>query len=303
MLLSIVTSCKSEVTPPDVDLIGPYLTFSSDESFSINVPGTFTGGANCKLEYSTDTIHWNERKNTEDTAIDAAQNTDGKYYLYFKGTGITSMGYNSFKHWVLSENNVRCTGNIETLLDYKTVGNGGHPPMKSYCFSYTFSNNKALISAPVLGATTLTEYCYMEIFCDCSNLKELPDNMLPADTLEKYCYTYMFSNCTSLITARELPASTLASGCYSYMFTSCTALTTAPELKAQRLEDTCYKQMFKNCNQLSSITCLATDLTALASTDAWVEGVKADGTFTKATSSDWPRDINGIPANWTVNNI
>ncbi len=63
--------------------------------------------------------------------------------------------------------------------------------------------------------------------------------------------------------------------------------------------------MFEGCNQLSSITCLATILTASDSTFQWVKGVKADGTFTKASLADWSSltGDNGIPANWTVNNI
>jgi len=76
-----------------------------------------------------------------------------------------------------------------------------------------------LTSAPVLPATTLANYCYNNMFYNCSSLTTAP--VLPATTLANYCYNSMFYNCSSLTTAPELPATTLANECYSYMFFNC----------------------------------------------------------------------------------
>jgi len=57
--------------------------------------------------------------------------------------------------------------------------------------------------------------------------------------------------------------------------------------------------MFLGCSNLSSITCLATDISAEYSTTGWVYGVAGSGTFTKDSSmNDWTTDENGIPSGW-----
>jgi hypothetical protein len=85
------------------------------------------------------------------------------------------------------------------------------------------------------------------------------------------------------------------------MFKGCTSLTTAPVIEATKLGTYSLKEMFMGCTNLNSITCLATDISASSCTTKWVNGVAASGTFTKAASmSDWTSGVNGIPANWTV---
>ena len=101
----------------------------------------------------------------------------------------------------------------------------------------------------VLPATTLTDYCYRNIFEDCTSLTQAP--ILPATTLTDYCYGYMFLNCTSLTQAPSLPATTLATGCYSNMFQGCTSLVNAPALPATELVNQCYADMFKGCTSLT----------------------------------------------------
>jgi hypothetical protein len=87
------------------------------------------------------------------------------------------------------------------------------------------------------------------------------------------------------------------------MFRDCTSLTTAPELPATTLASECYREMFNRCTNLSSIKCLATDISASNCTLAWVNGVAASGTFTKAASmSSWTEGVNGIPSGWNVVN-
>jgi hypothetical protein len=59
--------------------------------------------------------------------------------------------------------------------------------------------------------------------------------------------------------------------------------------------------MFNGCTSLSSITCLATNISANYCLTYWVAGVSASGTFVKAASmTSWPTGDSGIPNNWIV---
>ena len=59
----------------------------------------------------------------------------------------------------------------------------------------------------------------------CITLQNAENLILPATTLADFCYIDMFRECTSLLTAPQLPATTLAHGCYSNMFDFCANLT------------------------------------------------------------------------------
>ena len=199
--------------------------------------------------------------------------------------------------------------------------------LTSNCYYGMFGGCTGLTTAPELPATNLAFRCYMNLFGGCTSLTTAPE--LPATTLERDCYYYMFVNCTSLTTAPELPATTLAENCYygmfqgctsltiapsilpattlaktcySHMFDRCTSLTSAPELPATTLADYCYSTMFYGCTNLNYIKCLAINKYA-SSTDSWVNGVSATGTFVKnASMTNWTTGVNGIPSGWTVVN-
>ena len=167
------------------------------------------------------------------------------------------------------------------------------------CYYFMFASCTNLTTAPELPATTLADYCYNYMFYGCTSLTTAPE--LPATTLADDCYANMFLSCTNLTTAPALPATTLAGACYSGMFAYCTNLTTAPVLPATTLADYCYSNMFKGCTKLNSVTCLATDISASEATTAWLDGVAADGTFTKAAGmTGWTTGESGIPSGWTV---
>ncbi len=171
--------------------------------------------------------------------------------------------------------------------------------LADWCYSGMFQGCTNLTTAPQLPATTLTNSCYQNMFYACTSLTTAPE--LPATTLADYCYYSMFENCSSLTTAPQLPATTLAECCYQGMFENCSSLTTAPQLPATTLADYCYYSMFDSCTSLNSITCLATDISAVDCTTSWVNGVASTGTFTSAVGmADWRCGKNGIPTDWTV---
>ena len=122
--------------------------------------------------------------------------------------------------------------------------------LANYCYYQMFYNCTSLTTAPELPATTLADYCYRYMFQGCTALTTAPE--LPATTLAHYCYDGMFRGCTNLTTAPQLPATTLAHYCYYGMFNGCTSLTTAPELPATTLADYCYRYMFQGCTALTT---------------------------------------------------
>ena len=54
------------------------------------------------------------------------------------------------------------------------------------------------------------------------------------------------------------------------MFSGCSELTTAPTLPAETLAFGCYNEMFSGCTALSSVTMLATDVSAEMCLENWL---------------------------------
>ena len=232
-----------------------YLTFSSPNSFTLAAE-TATKYWAGTLEYFASDRTWTTWDGT--TPLSSVNSND-EYVLYLRGTGNTVLSHHdetedTYAGWVINGTDVRCNGNIETLLDYATVETGQHPAMANYCFCSLFANCTALTKAPDLPATALVEGCYSSMFTGCTSLIKAP--ALPATTLATLCYAIMFSGCTALTQAPALPATTLAGGCYVGMFGDCASLTQAPALPATTLIDLCYYGMFRNCTSLAKAPAL-----------------------------------------------
>ena len=137
------------------------------------------------------------------------------------------------------------------------------------------------------------------MFKGCSALTDVPD--LPATEMEVYCYNNMFANCTSLKFAPELPATRLEMGCYHCMFEGCTSLTSAPELPATELVSNCYEFMYKDCSNLRYVIGLFTTEPSEKTTEDWLSGVAASGTFIKSKKATWDvTGVHGIPEGWKI---
>ena len=224
----------------------PYLTFSSPNSFTLKVNDA-TKHWDGTLEYSTNTSTWS----TWDGTTTLSSTTSGNdNVLYLRGIGNTKIiGSDRTDYgWVLTGSGIKCTGNIENILDYEIVNSGSHPSMARHCYTGMFYNCTALTQAPALPATTLSNSCYRRMFYGCTSLTKAP--ALPATTLADNCYYAMFCNCTSLTKAPALPATTLIRFCYSNMFQGCTSLIQAPTLPATTLDEYCYANMFQGCTAL-----------------------------------------------------
>ena len=208
-------------------------------------------------------------------------------------TATTLTADDAFRELFRGNSNLRSDASKELVLPATTLS--------LYCYRSLFSNCTGLTSAPALPATTLSDGCYYYMFSGCTGLTSAP--ALPATTLQSFCYRSMFQNCISMTTAPELPATTLSNYCYYGMFEGCSNLTTAPELPATTLVEACYYFMFRDCSNLNSITCAATDITAIMCTEAWLSGVADSGTFTTPSTTAWSSGKDGIPLGWTRVNL
>ena len=191
-----------------------------------------------------------------------------------------------------------CSGMYQGCSLLTTSGAINATTIGDYCFDSMFQST-GIYTSPSLPNAPLSEGCYRWMFSHCINTFTPP--ALTATTLEPYCYEGMFYGTDVDTYGFTLPATTLKRGCYRDMFGEAGALMfTAPTLPAQTLVPECYEGMFFNCSNLTSITCLATNISATDATKGWVNGVSSSGTFTKASGVIWPTGDDGIPNNWTV---
>ena len=197
-------------------------------------------------------------------------NKGDKVQFYGKGTSITSY--------------------------YGTKIYGGTAQVKAYGNIMSLVDENNFTTASTLSSTNV----FRLLFSGNTTLTDASGLLLPATTLTEYCYQQMFQDCTNLTAAPALPAKTLANYCYQQMFLGCTSLTTAPVLPAPTLVSYCYASMFKDCTNLRSVTCHATSIGSYTNTSYWLNGVAATGTFTAANSTvGWSSGTSGIPSDWT----
>ena len=241
----------------------PYITFTAEaeQTFTMNFqPQSWYDAFSLKegdyFEYSVGGGKWTRFTSTisyeNAVAFGGAKGNLRLRGKSSKGTAVSDTNYSTISFGNTTA--VSCTGDIRTLIDYKSYASANTENAR---FCYLFSGCTALSTAPELPAMTLADYCYFYMFNGCSSLTTAPE--LPAQTLDVYCYAQMFQSCTSLTIAPALPATELKEACYYATFQGCTSLTTAPVLHATTLVQGCYQQIFNDCLALENVTMLATD--------------------------------------------
>ena len=258
-----------KVPQPDLDVFDPNVPFCIENVGDVpveiglyNINGKAVR-SNCKI--STNLKTWSDYNlalTDDDTSNDIGkillQNKGDRVYIKADSIPLYTYPYpyphTQFKVFNPSESKkIRARGNIASLskgtddaykTDYLKLRGIG-----DYCYYELFKDCTSLIQAPELPATTLTISCYGSMFRGCTGLTQAP--VLPATTLANYCYHQMFDGCTSLTQAPELPATTLADYCYQYMFNRCAALINAPKLPAIEMRYSCYENMFYACKSLT----------------------------------------------------
>lgn len=317
---------QPEQTVPSGDPIGHYSTLEeceqatpATEGYLAIIPrgnGTIQlSGASNTFQYSFNSgATWNNATKTTSITMN-----DG-VPLWFKGTLTSSVGIGKF----IASTDFDVEGNPASLIygeyfsgkttlptsafntlfeDQPVINTSGMTitAVGHNSYYWMFGHCHKLVSVPKIQVSTMASNCFFGMFSGCESLITVPTDMLTATTLASGCYSTMFQNCSGLTNAPDLPATTLANHCYQYMFGYCESLTKAPVLPARTLVNECYETMFKGCSSLNEITCLATDVSATNCTEQWVNGVAANGTFTKASGFlGWSQGVDGIPNGWTV---
>ena len=251
----------------------PYVTFTAEAEQKFKMTTTGNYDLSGKFQYSVNEGKWENVVKDEEVTFGGTNGNLRLRGINKNGTATDDSNYSTIT-FTYDNVKVACTGDIRTLLDYKTyktvdtsnarfcylfiyckvLTSAPQLPattLASKCYSYMFSSCTSLESAPALPAKTLADSCYQSMFNLCKNLTSAPA-LLPATTLADQCYYYMFNGCTNLKSAPELSATTLAAYCCSYMFSDCKKLTSAPALSATTLADYCYYYMFNNCTSLES---------------------------------------------------
>ena len=198
----------------------PYITFTADEEQTFmyyyydQVNTGVANDANQYLEYS---VHGGKWKNFNYVQSVSFGGSNGDLRLRAKvdqGNYVASDAGPMFKFGNKTVE-VKCTGDIRTLIDYENY----------YCANT--SNAK-----------------FMNFFNSMTNLKSAPD--LPSMELASQCYYAMFKGCTGLTTAPELPATTLASQCYRDMFNGCSKLSKVTMLATDYYTSYCLNNWLDN---------------------------------------------------------
>lgn len=251
----------SSMSAPD-DI--PYITFQADWDQTLSLSKAVE-----TLEYSVNNGPWS----TLGTSSIDFGGTKGTLRLRGKSATGTGEDYSNYAQITFSKSSeVRCSGDLRTLVDYENYLDADCSSAKFYglfkacntlisapempaedlaegCYCFMYYKCTSLTNIPeILPATTLTENCYSYMFAECYHLTRTPE--LPATSLARNCYDSMFSKCLDLVQVSELPATTLKSGCYNSMFFGCSRLIDAPELPATTLETSCYSSMFRGCSSL-----------------------------------------------------
>lgn len=288
-----------------IDYSREYLTIESLEDNNVIYFYANDSSLLRTIQVSTNKTNWiSYTSSTSGTYLRLLNTGDKLYVRASNNYYAASTVYNYFS----STKKFNVSGNIMSLCyGDNFVNQTALLPGTSYTFYSLFRNCTTLvdISNLILPATTLTNYCYSNMFYGCSSLITAP-SILPATTLRNDCYRSMFDRCSSLTTAPELPATTLAQNCYRSMFYNCTSLTTAPELPATSLLSSCYQYMFYGCTLINYVKALfTTDISSTtAYTNNWLYKVAATGTFVKSKNATWSKTgASGIPSGWTVTTI
>jgi len=201
-------------------------------------------------------------------------------------------------------------------LSATTLSNAAYKWMFYQCSALTsipdFPHDPAVTYVLPADGADKNSLCY-QMFFQCNALisltgKKLFSSLTP---MTPFCFEDMFSECRNLASVPTdfLPATSVAASCYRGMFQS-TLITQSPDLPASTLASECYRYMFNGCSQLTHIKCLATTNIGSGYTTNWVGNNKTGGNvpntsdciFVRADNTSWPRDVNGILPNWTVQN-
>jgi hypothetical protein len=140
------------------------------------------------LEISTD---WNTWSNYSFSTYITLANIWDKVYFRNTSETDTSFSKNSSSYYQFGmDSGISASWDITSLLNKNGTTN-----LSDTCFAWLFRWT-SLITPPKLPATTLSTFCYQEMFYACTSLTKLPE--LPATNLPAGCYKQMFQQCSNI---------------------------------------------------------------------------------------------------------
>ena len=93
----------------------------------------------------------------------------------------------------------------------------------------------------------------------------------------------------------------LSTNAFFALFEGCKSLLSAPELPATELVSNCYEFPYKDCHNLRYVIGLFTTESSEKTTEDWISGVAASGTFIKSKKATWDvTGAHGIPEGWKI---
>lgn len=277
------------------EVLAPYVTMTANSNQTFKMT--------CTENYTLPDLEYSVNNNGTWQKVVANQGVDfggdlGSLRLRGICPNGTATDYQNYS-WIefgFSNVEVKCSGDIRTLIDYTAYENAA---TGNWRFCSLFKGCSVLTSAPELRATALKEQCYRQMFEGCTSLTQAPD--LPATVLKESCYQSMFTGCTALVKVpKKLPAIELDNYCYESMFKGCTSLTKAPELRATKIKEGCYKSMFEDCKKLISVTMLATEY-GYESLSGWLDGAGTEAESRILKVNNWEaykNIITNLPSIW-----
>lgn len=316
-----------------------YTEYFTTESESSNNTITLTIGSQVNsnnmtyIAYSYDKVNWTSVNfNTSTQTVSVTLNSGQKAYWKGEGTGFGS-GYSNANYWSIwsATGNYKIYGNLASLLygdnfvgKYtmpETPNNGrnfqrmwygdthltdaGNLVIPFYnfnnnCFANGFQGCTALYRGPELYFTSCGNYGAQNMFRGCTSMIICTEYLYINTCTFADCMNDMFRGCSSLISTPVMKNIQTSTRCFQRMFYECTSLVNNYiQLNAESLSSNAYDSMFYN-TKISSIKCMATDLSASNALNNWVYGVPGGGTFIKASGVTWPSGDSGIPSGWTI---
>lgn len=267
-LTSLIPS-NWEIAPPDpLEVPLTFTATASSSSVAFNAYGTVP---TVSLQYSTNGTTWSDYTIGQSISLSSVG-----AYVQFKAKGFNSqmsLGGDDYYKFTGS-GTMTCTGNVMSLADENNFATNKTIPA-DYYFYQLFKENTCFTTSPLLPATTLTKWCYVNMFNGASKLTSVADIELPATSLPEYVYCSMFQN-SALVNGPKIGAVT-SSGSYAMA------------------------SMFKNCYSLKSIEVHFTSWSGISSS-WWFRSVGSSGTFKCYRALDTSsRSEATIPYGWTIN--
>lgn len=250
-----------------------FLTISGMSAFKLGTLDGWHGDGN--LQYSTDKEMWTAWDGL--TPIVAVQQSTGKYEIYLRGEGGTTLGGTNFT--MIPGNaavNLTIKGVLSTLMDFNRSSDD--IAFADSAFKNAFKGMDLYDISSLLFPRNATNYMYESMFENCASLTYIPKYV--SNYIGNYSYKNAykgsgidhtplfdnvqmigvgafegcFSNCQNLVIVEKLPYETLTQGCYKSMFANCKALVKVDNylLPSTSLANNCYESMFEGCISLGT---------------------------------------------------